>query len=482
MSRGRACVVMIFTATIAVTGRSADDLCSDVLRDGLFATEEFRDASSTSESFFAWQCSTSFKSHQEAIDAGLKVGTVVYGVPLKVGGTWDQGEVTTWKNQNCSQKQTTTDIAAATYRLIEREAPGILAAWSGCMDAKGSPKAINCQLTRAGKDAVFSANWRRTAGEPVASVPRVKSWQVAGGLCNGVLDLNSDVGEAARQVKCTPNEDETLVVMLETTRDSCWKTAEAEVSRTMLQGKIVLNEPTTYQADVVELSPNLEIVTNGHDLVISAEKKLILAGSPRIVSFEPDGNRPAGSHGRSAGPIAIQAPTVEGSRLFIANFGEDGAQGAKGARGARGSPGARGRGGRISNPLRGCTGRRDGTNGGRGAVGGQGLVGGDAGNGGGVTIAVDDGLQDGPVQRIVVETSRLNPRTNKKYECSGPCAGVPGAGGPGGDGGPGGPGGAGARGHDRCGSGGAGSGGPPGSTGPIGNEGRPGTAGSALFL
>lgn len=36
-------------------------------------------------------------THQEALNAGLSVGTIVYGVPLQVGGTFDQAKVDQWK-------------------------------------------------------------------------------------------------------------------------------------------------------------------------------------------------------------------------------------------------------------------------------------------------------------------------------------------------------------------------------------------------
>lgn len=313
-------------------------------------------------------------------------------------------------------------------------------------------------------------------------MPVVRNWQTAGGSCTGSLAVGAQIDEAATQFKCTAAPDETLIVLLETTRGSCWKTVEAEFSRVVLKGTVLLSEPTTYVADVIEIEPGTRIVTNGNDLLLSARKRLSLSGTSRIESFQAREGRASKEHGRHAAPIVIRAKQLVGTRLFVDNSGEDGAPGATGERGKQGAKGAPGRGGTRDVPMKGCTGRRDADAGGRGQQGGTGEPGGDAGDGGPVTVSIENGRFDGDVDRVVIVRSRKHPATGKAYQCAGTCHGVAGAGGPGGEGGPGGPGGDGQEGKHGCGGGKGGAPGPKGESGARGNAGLPGREGPVQSL
>ncbi len=59
--------------------------------------------------YTAWQCNSNFKSHNEAINGGLDIGTVIYDVPLKIGGTFDKTQVDKWKETHCSDKSRVVD-------------------------------------------------------------------------------------------------------------------------------------------------------------------------------------------------------------------------------------------------------------------------------------------------------------------------------------------------------------------------------------
>lgn len=80
--------------------------------------------------YTAWQCNSTFKSHDEAINSGLDIGTVIYDVPLKIGGTFDKTQVDKWKEIHCNDKSrvvdtktllelTKTDLSPADVQLYD---------------------------------------------------------------------------------------------------------------------------------------------------------------------------------------------------------------------------------------------------------------------------------------------------------------------------------------------------------------------------
>jgi hypothetical protein len=67
--------------------------CSEFRRD-VFNTSLKITGATSSSSFHRFECSSEFKTHDEAIKSGL---SVIYGVRLKVGGTFDKAQVDNWK-------------------------------------------------------------------------------------------------------------------------------------------------------------------------------------------------------------------------------------------------------------------------------------------------------------------------------------------------------------------------------------------------
>lgn len=107
-------------------GDDRDCSCAEVLREGIFSRKEFIQTSKTNDRFLAWQCSASFETHDDAINGGLTVGAVVYGVPLEVGATWDESKVSAWKRENCSMSHARASRDSATYSFLEQEARGVV--------------------------------------------------------------------------------------------------------------------------------------------------------------------------------------------------------------------------------------------------------------------------------------------------------------------------------------------------------------------
>ncbi|MGI9283971.1 MAG: hypothetical protein ACR2P1_01130 [Pseudomonadales bacterium] len=478
----------------AAVSEAKSDHCFDVLKQGqLFSGQADRNLSQN-EKFLNWQCATSFRKHKQALNIGLSVGKLVYDTPLKKRGKWKKSEVMAWKDENCSMKARKTTVGAATFKFISSESPELLTSWANCMTERSATAELSCSIEQTGNLSIFSAMFSGTTDEleaaddssaiddPESTIAAVvKSWQVAGGSCHPVLQRGSEIIDVATETSCAADTNANLVVMLETERGSCWQMVETESSRIVIDGKTVLQEKTSYEADVIEFSATAELITNGFDLVISAKKHIKIEGLPKITSFEPDHNRQTGTDGRNAAPVIIRTAAVQGSKLLIVNHGEDGSAGAEGAAGKKGARGSPGRAG-ADRGMKGCVGRKNGGKGRTGGHGEQGGAGGDAGDGGPVTISLKTKQFSGGYDRFIVSQSRQNPFTNKEYRCKGTCPGTAGPGGAGGEGGEGGSGGSGVRGSWPCGGVSPGTKGKQGKQGQAGKSGKAGQVGSILIL
>jgi hypothetical protein len=119
-------------ALVAIcTNAFADDesICAVPLNQALMTVRSGAQSNSQSAASTAWQCSFKFSGHDEALNAGLSVGTVVYGVPLKIGGTFDQRKVDQWKDDNCSRSAANSSFQAASVDYLREVAPGAMGAF-----------------------------------------------------------------------------------------------------------------------------------------------------------------------------------------------------------------------------------------------------------------------------------------------------------------------------------------------------------------
>lgn len=447
-------IVFMSVLTIATSTHAQQD-CAAYVRDAFNISVKQNGVSSSSQ-FRRWQCTAKFSSHNEAIGSGLNVGVVLYGVPLQVGGNFSESQVSSWKEQNCSDLERSADYRQASYEFTKIFAPEAAELAKYCLDSQ-RPTALRCTLAGEGADKVFSATWFRSPGDNQA--PVVQSFTVRGGACVNAPRRNGQVSDGGTLAICTAEEGKDLTVALETSRGSCFQNFAFNPTIAVVSGILSLSGPMTFAADVVDIRPDTKIVTNGHQLTLSAKRELRISGAPSVEAF--DASSPTRRlHGRSAASISIQAPRVTGSQLTIANFGEDGLNGQPGS---VGEPGRAGRG-HHHRDLRGCGGGRGGRDGGPGRPGTRGGNGGAAGP---VSIAITNGLDVAGNSRILVLTSRRLDDGSIK-QCSGSCGGLPGQGGPGG---PGGHGGRAGRGHSNCDDTSAGRQGPAGQKGENGEPG-----------
>ena len=89
-------------------------------------------------------------------------------------------------------------------------------------------------------------------------------------------------------------------------------------------GKRTLDKDTFISATTITFKNDAVVVTNGFKLTLEGKKSIAFEGTPKLISFEPRDNRPAGDPGRAAGPIIIQTAQLSGTSLRIENLGEGG--------------------------------------------------------------------------------------------------------------------------------------------------------------
>jgi hypothetical protein len=447
------------------------DRCADILRDGVFNKTILSQSNSLQQAFDNWTCAMDFGTHDDARSAGVDLGVEVYGVPIKLGGTWNSGTKDTWKKAHCSQQTGSTSKSTALYLAVSKASPEILAAWSRCMESKRSDSAVGCNMIQKNDTVVFKSWWNKSIGDK--QQPTVKFFGVYNAKClrNWKKGDKLPEGEAgAASFVCTPSPESDAVIILETDRGSCTPVGELVDADSYVVPAMKLDKPTTISNDHIIFNAESKIVTNGYDLQINA-RHIIFQGSPSIVSYETPAAAGAGAFGNSGGQILIQADRLSGSALIIDNFGQNGAQGSTGGTGGKGSKGVTGSQ-RSWQITTGCGAGSNGGQGGQGSRGGDGGSGGRGGDGGAVVYRIGNGLNQGVFSRLNVVQTHRDPSTGMMIPCNGTCGGVGGPGGAPGGGGAGGDGGDGASGTDKCGNTN------PGPTGPVGPSGGTGPAGA----
>ena len=421
-------------------------------------------ATASSQASTAWQCSFKFSNHDEALKAGLNVDAIVYGVPLKVGGTFDKATVDKWREENCSKSSQSASFEGATYSYLREVAPGSMAAFASCVESFQDKSALACTLTR--EPGMLNLKWRRLAGEKDNAAPVLQRLMVVNGSCNPGVPAGKVIFEGGVGSPCTAEASKDLLVMAETSRGICSVIAAYPKRVFSVAGVLTLDGDRTISSDIIEFSTNSRIVTNGNALTLNAPELRIKsqAAISSFISRLPSG--PAGTPGDDGGTLVIKTEKITGGDLRIDLSGQDGVPGADGAPGGTGAPGSNARG-RGLQGLRGCGGGNDASAGAPGGPGGDGTTGGAAGNGGVIVVQVTGEAAQDSLSRLLIVS-----RDGKTLP------GSPGRGGSPGPGGQGGPGGAGDGGHDGCGGRPGASGGPPGPSGRPGDTGSVGRPGS----
>jgi hypothetical protein len=137
----------------------ADNGCSDILSQGIFNTLSFSENESLRQEFKSWLCTTEFHSHQDAMNAGIGLGIPVYGVPVKLDGTFSDSQRDEWKKTNCQSGDNTLASDQALSLATRNVSTEIVDAWKDCMDRQQDQKGLSCQLRASDTDVQVTVRY-----------------------------------------------------------------------------------------------------------------------------------------------------------------------------------------------------------------------------------------------------------------------------------------------------------------------------------
>jgi uncharacterized membrane protein YgcG len=445
--------------------------CEQVLLHAPFDTKDVMSGSSYQSYFHNLLCTANWHSYSDAQSAGISAIIPIYGMKIPIDANWDNSRQEQWKSEYCSEEDRSLDYRTALTVALKTVHPEVVPAWLECIRIKCSRPSseISCSVKETASQVVFTARWEGGKFARLSKPPRVISVDVFASDCTNVPRKGDMIDAAGVSVSCVPKSSEDPLFVLQTQRGNCQMgLGDAEGSVDLLE-PITLADSRYFKAAHVTLDNNT-IVTNGHNLTIEAET-LEIRGAPKIVSFDRAAS--IETAGLPAGFIKIIARRIIGTGLEIHNYGQNGGAGNDGVKGTDGGPGG---GGSVRSCF-GCGGGSNGGDGGGGSNGSAGHPGSPGGVGGNVVLVLPS---DASSDKIVIFQERINPDTNKKETCSGPCGGIGGKGGTGGTKGIGGPGGSGAGPNCTCGGTSGGNKGADGSPGPDGTRGSSGTDGRLI--
>jgi len=200
--------------------------CNEVLRDGVFNTTIINSNSELTRAFNEYIYSAEFSSHQDAIDVGISVGTIVYGVPLQIGGTFTKEQKDEWKTINESYRSDHIQQANKYFALMKFASYDILQSWVRCIEiTRPSKQGLNAWIEETGNNsAVLHITWIPSAGDEGPN-PIVKGSSIIGGSRS---DNSSDKalpdnfqllsGAVGNRVLLNRKPNENLIVVINTTR------------------------------------------------------------------------------------------------------------------------------------------------------------------------------------------------------------------------------------------------------------------------
>jgi hypothetical protein len=135
--------------------------CDKVLTIGIINETLIKSSSQLREAFDDYIYQSDFGTHEEAMNAGLSIGTVVYGIPLKLGATFSKQQKDTWFKQNMQDRKVRRNQAQS-YEFLRKEvSTGALDRWVRCKEiAAASKPGLYAWMTRLDRDTVRLINKR----------------------------------------------------------------------------------------------------------------------------------------------------------------------------------------------------------------------------------------------------------------------------------------------------------------------------------
>lgn len=219
--------VVIFLVVGAANLR-AEDQCKDILKNGIFDNSFISSTEESKKKFITWQCTSEFSTHDEAIDAGVDVGAIVYGIPIYISGTFTKDQRDTWKKTNCSQSDLAESYSKSYVELKKLVAKEVVLAWSKCMEITSQYKPLSCVVNAPdNSNIIFNVRWKR-AGDVDIINPVVTGSYVDGATSEYPKIKGKELIPKATKITgdgfgipLKRNNDSAIMINLNTTRGSC---------------------------------------------------------------------------------------------------------------------------------------------------------------------------------------------------------------------------------------------------------------------
>ena len=198
--------------------------CDEVLKRGIFNTTTVEQSDDFKQKLNEYIFDSEFSTHEQAMNAGFSLGAIVFGVPLKLGGTFSKEQRDTWRREHTQYKNSRTTSSSKYSMLMSNISTGVLDAWLACHNSVPRVGLVGrLESAGGGSSAILSISWMRMAGD-TGTDPIVTASSITGGsrIDNtiGVLPVGYQLvaGIDANVVQITRAPSKTCVVVVSTTR------------------------------------------------------------------------------------------------------------------------------------------------------------------------------------------------------------------------------------------------------------------------
>jgi hypothetical protein len=153
------------------------------------------------------------------------------------------------EKRTATNKKNLQAIVKQRIHFIRKYAPEAADVIKTCLIEQQKGRAIQCSFVSGeGENRVFVAEWLRTAGD--VNPPVVSDFYVVNGSCKGPLTQGFKFTEGAVAPICSFSSDQDMVASLQTSRGSCFDTAQKKFDEVVISGNHVLSSNEVYSTDI----------------------------------------------------------------------------------------------------------------------------------------------------------------------------------------------------------------------------------------
>jgi hypothetical protein len=176
-------------------------------------------------------CDSDFGTSQDATNAGVGLGAIVYGVPLQANTTFSSEKKNSWKKTHCESTHDSRHYASSYAAVLNLVSPEAYAAWRECVTA--SAYGFVCWLEKPSADnfelLTLRTRWNPLpndrGGSPIAQSSTLLNGTVTGGtLVRKGVNLGNQPSMAIQRSAGGP----AVVAVINSTRGSCTAYASAK--------------------------------------------------------------------------------------------------------------------------------------------------------------------------------------------------------------------------------------------------------------